>query len=105
RHVTIPIRRRRALVYRLADHVITTGEAVAVQVRAAGVPAERISAISAGVDTARFHGGVSGKSVREELGLADAPVVGLVANVRGATGPAAFLEAAREMVARRAHPR
>ena len=105
RHVTIPIRRRRALVYRLADHVITTGEAVAVQVRAAGVPAERISAISAGVDTARFHGGVSGKSVREELGLADAPVVGLVANVRGSKGHAVFLEAAREMLARRPHAR
>jgi glycosyltransferase involved in cell wall biosynthesis len=105
RHVTIPIRRRRALVYRLAHHVITTGEAVAAQVRAAGVPAERISAISAGVDTGRFHGGVSGKSVREELGLADVPVVGLVANVRGSKGHAVFLEAAREVLGSRPHAR
>jgi glycosyltransferase involved in cell wall biosynthesis len=104
RHVTIPILRRRALVYRLADHVITTGEAVAARVRAAGVPAERISAISAGVDTARFHGGVSGKAVREELGLSsDAQVVGLVANVRGSKGHAVFLEAAREVLT--SHPR
>jgi glycosyltransferase involved in cell wall biosynthesis len=102
RHVTIPIRRRRALIYRLADRVITTGEAVAAHVRAAGVPAERIVAIAAGVDTQRFHDGVSGKSVREELGLADAKVVGLVANVRGSKGHAVFLEAAREVL--RARP-
>ena len=66
----------------------------------------RIAAhISAGVDTARFHGGVSGKSVREEFGLADVPVVGLVANVRGSKGHAVFLEATREMLARRPHAR
>jgi glycosyltransferase involved in cell wall biosynthesis len=99
RHVTIPILRRRALIYRLADRVITTGEAVAAHVRRAGVPAERISAISAGVDTTRFHPGVSGKAVREELGLAsDAKAVGLVANVRGSKGHAVFLEAARELL-------
>jgi glycosyltransferase involved in cell wall biosynthesis len=99
RHVTIPILKRRALIYRLADHVITTGEAVAARVRDAGVPAARISAISAGVDTTRFHPGVSGKAVRDELGLADgARVVGLVANVRGSKGHAVFLEAAREVL-------
>ena len=103
RHVTIPILKRRALVYRLADRVITTGEAVAAHVRGAGVPAERIRAISAGVDTARFHPGVSGKAVREELGLSPAgAVVGLVANVRGSKGHAVFLEAAREVL--RARP-
>jgi glycosyltransferase involved in cell wall biosynthesis len=67
-------------------------------VRAAGVPAERITAISAGVDVRHFHAGVSGKAVREELGLADAKVVGLVANVRGSKGHAVFLEAAREVL-------
>lgn len=100
RHVTIPILKRRALIYRLADHVITTGEAVAERVRHVGVPAGRISAISAGVDTTRFHPGVSGKPVRDELGLSPtAKVVGLVANVRGSKGHAVFLEAAREILA------
>jgi glycosyltransferase involved in cell wall biosynthesis len=99
RHVTIPILRRRALIYRLADRIITTGEAVAAHVRRAGVPAERVVPITAGVDTARFHPGVSGKAVREELGLApEARVVGLVANVRGSKGHAVFLEAARELL-------
>lgn len=103
RHVTIPILKRRALIYRLADHIITTGEAVAARVRDVGIPAKRISAISAGVDTARFHPGVSGKSVRDELGLAaDGTVIGLVANVRGSKGHAVFLEAARLVL--RTHP-
>lgn len=103
RHVTIPILKRRALIYRLADHVIATGDAVAARVRDVGIPASRISAISAGVDTTRFHPGVSGRSVREELGLAaGGAVVGLVANVRGSKGHAVFLEAAREVL--RAQP-
>jgi glycosyltransferase involved in cell wall biosynthesis len=103
RHVTIPILKRRALIYRLADRIITTGEAVAARVREVGIPAERIRAIPAGVDTTRFHPGVSGTPVREELGLsAEGKVVGLVANVRGSKGHAVFLEAARAVLQR--HP-
>ena len=37
RHVSIPILRHRALVYRLADRIITTGEAIARIVAAAGL--------------------------------------------------------------------
>src|SRR2546426_5317681 len=69
RHVTIPIPPRRALVYRLADRVITSGEAVAAIVRGAGVPADRGVAIGPRLDTARFHPNVSGARVRQELGL------------------------------------
>src|SRR5437879_2963320 len=60
RHVTIPIPRRRALVYRLADRVITSGEAVAAIVRGAGVPADRVVAIGPGLETARFPPNVPG---------------------------------------------
>jgi len=98
RHVTIPI--RRALVYRLADRVITSGQAAAERVSAAGIPRERIVAISAGVDGRRFHTGVSGAGVRAELGLSG-PVVGLVANVRGSKGHRYFLEAARDVLRKR----
>ena len=94
RHVSIPIPRRRALVYRLADRVITSGEAVAAIVRGAGVPADRVVAIGPGLDTERFHPNVSGAGVRAELGL-HGPAVGLVANIRGSKGHAYFLEAAR----------
>src|SRR5882724_9065272 len=100
RHVTIPIPPRRALVYRLADRVITSGEAVAATVRGAGVPAERVVAIGPGLDTARFHPNVSGAGVREELGLRG-PAVGLVANIRGSKGHEYFLEAARTVLAER----
>lgn len=97
RHVSIPIRRRRALVYRLADRVVTSGERVRALVVDAGIPAEKVVAITAGVDTSRFHPGVSGKTVRDELGL-HGPLVGLVANVRGSKGHQFFLEAAREVL-------
>ena len=97
RHVSIPIPKRRALVYRLADRIITSGEAVAAIVRGAGVPAERVIAIGPGLDTARFHPAVSGAGVRAELALRG-PAVGLVANIRGSKGHAYFLEAAREVL-------
>lgn len=101
RHVSIAIPRRRALVYRLAHRIITSGEAVARIVAEAGVPRERIAAIGPGIDTARFHPGVSGDGVRAELGLRG-PVVGLVANIRGSKGHRFFLDAAREVLRR--HP-
>jgi glycosyltransferase involved in cell wall biosynthesis len=100
RHVSIPIPRRRALVYRLADRVLTTGDAIRAIVAAAGVPPERIVSVPAGVDTARFHPGVSGAGVRAELGVAPrSALVGLVANIRGSKGHDHFLEAARAVLA------
>ena len=95
RHVTIPI--RSALVYRLADRVVASGERAAALVRDAGIPPDSVVAISAGVDLDRFHPGVSGKRVRGELGL-DGPLVGLIANLRGSKGHRYFLEAAREIL-------
>lgn len=100
RHVSIPIPRRRALVYRLAHRIIASGDAVAAVVAGAGIPAERIVSVAAGVDTGRFHPGVSGAAVRAELGLPPPParVVGLVANIRGSKGHRFFLEAARDIL-------
>ncbi len=100
RHVSIPILRRRALVYRLADRVLTTGDTIKAIVERAGVPAAKVVSVPAGVDTARFHPGLSGARVREELGLAPTtPLVGLVANVRGSKGHEFFLGAARVVLA------
>ena len=101
RHVSIPIGRRRALVYRLADRIITSGESVRSIIIAAGIAPERVVTISAGVDGDRFHPAVSGRAVRREFGLAEAPVVGLVANVRGSKGHNVFLEAAGTVLAGR----
>src|SRR5207247_209368 len=98
RHVSIAI--RSALVYRLADRIVTSGEAVRALVVAAGIPPERVVAIPPGVDTTRFHPAVSGATVRGELRLgAGEPLVGLVANIRGSKGHNVFLEAARQILA------
>src|SRR5216117_1223316 len=102
RHVSIAI--RSALVYRLADRIVTSGETVRAIVVHAGVPGERVVAIPPGVVTARFHAAVSGTTVRDELRLdAGEPLVGLVANIRGSKGHNVFLEAARDVL--RAAPR
>src|SRR6267142_2620391 len=74
--------------------------ALAVRMRGACVPADRVVAIGPGLDTARFHPNVSGAGVRAELGLRG-PAVGLVANIRGSKGHAYFLEAARVVLAER----
>jgi len=100
RHVSIPIPGRRALVYRLADRVITSGAVVKALIEAAGVPPERVVAIPAGIDTGRFHGGISGAAVRAQLPAAGA-LVGLVANIRGSKGHQYFLEAAPRVLAER----
>src|SRR5256884_1159673 len=102
RHVSIAI--RSALVYRLADRIVTSGETVRAIVVHAGVPGERVVAIPAGVDTERFHAAVSGKTVRDELRVgAGEPLIGLVANIRRSKGHNVFLEAARDVL--RAPPR
>jgi len=98
RHVTIPI--RGTLVYRLADRVVASGDEAARRVRDAGIPADRVLAISAGVDLERFHPDVSGKRVRDELGHTG-PLVGLVANLRGSKGHRYLLEAAPEVLRER----
>src|SRR5207249_866626 len=82
----------------LAEGIIASGEGVRAMVIGAGITPERVVAISAGVDSARFHPGVSGKAVRDELGLGAAPMVGLVANVRGSKGHNVFLDAARAVL-------
>jgi glycosyltransferase involved in cell wall biosynthesis len=100
RHVTIPIKRRRALVYRLAHRIIASGEAARARVLAVGVPPHRVVAIPAGVDPSRFHPGVSGAGVRRELGLRG-PAVGLVANLRRSKGVRDFLAAAAHVATAR----
>ena len=99
RHVSIPVPRRRALVYRLAHRVIASGERVKTVLTSAGVDRSRIRSVPAGVDLSRFHPGVSGATVRHELGLTG-PVAGLVANIRGSKGHDVFVAAARAVVAK-----
>src|SRR3989442_4324477 len=94
RHVSIAI--RSALVYRLADRIVTSGEAVRALVVAAGIPPQPVAPIPPGVHTPRFHPAVSGTTVPAQLGLgAGEPPGGPVANIRGSKGHNVFLQAPR----------
>jgi glycosyltransferase involved in cell wall biosynthesis len=93
RHVSIPIRRRCNPVYtRLADRVVTSGEAIRAMVVAAGVPADRVIAIPAGVVLADFTPGGTSEAAKASLGLSG-PVIGSVAMFRGSKGHAQLLDA------------
>jgi glycosyltransferase involved in cell wall biosynthesis len=98
RHVSIRVPRRRTLVYRLAHRILTSAERVKTILVEAGVDPAKVVAVPPGVDTKQFHGDVSGKSVRAELGLSG-PTAGLVANIRGSKGHDVFVEAARQVLA------
>ena len=96
RHVSIPIRRGWNPVYtRLADRVITSGEAIRTLVAAAGVAPDRVIAIPAGVDlgdfTATRDPGARAR-LMQALGLV-APVIGSVAMFRGSKGHEHLLDA------------
>jgi glycosyltransferase involved in cell wall biosynthesis len=95
RHVSIPIRRGWNAVYtRLADRVITSGEAIRALVVGAGVPAERVVAIPAGVDIEEFRPRPRAGELAAALGLTR-PVVGSVAMFRGSKGHAHLIDAFR----------
>src|SRR2546422_4457830 len=79
RHVSIAI--RSALVYRLADRIVTSGEAVRALVVAAGIPPQRVAAVPPGGDTARLHPAGLGTTPRRQVGPGDGePLVGLTRN-------------------------
>jgi glycosyltransferase involved in cell wall biosynthesis len=97
RHVSIPVRRRGNLVYtRLADRVVTSGEAVRAIVVAAGVAPDRVVAVPAGVNLDEFRWrepeDAEGEAVRKELQLGS-PLVGSVAMFRGSKGHVHLLDA------------
>lgn len=102
RHVSIPVRRGFNPVYTwLADRVITSGEAIRRIVVGAGVPADRVVAIPAGVDLERVPFRARAGDARRELGLS-APVIGSVAMFRGSKGHAHLLDAFADV--RSSHP-
>lgn len=98
RHVSIPVKRRRNFVYNvLSDRIIASGEAVREVLMAGGVHPEKIVAIPAGVDLARFDVSLSGEAVRRELGL-HGPVVGTVGMFRRSKGHTILLQALPEIL-------
>jgi glycosyltransferase involved in cell wall biosynthesis len=118
RHVSIPIRRGLNPVYRrLADRVITSGEAIRQLVIDAGVPPARVVAIPAGVKLDDFTDPEGGEAALRSLGLAGGPapagaappirgpirgpIIGSVAMFRGSKGHDHLLDAFARVHARR----
>jgi glycosyltransferase involved in cell wall biosynthesis len=105
RGVSFPVGRLRALKYRYrTDAVVAVSESVRQELLASGVPAVKLATVYGGVDIARFHPGVDGEGVREELKIPpEALVVTKVAHVREWKGYEVFLQAAAIVAA--AEPR
>jgi glycosyltransferase involved in cell wall biosynthesis len=98
RHLSTPIARSRPsrfLYTRLADHVVTTGEAIRHQmIEQNGFPAERILSVVTGLDLATFRPAREAAVVKEEFGIPpSAPVVGTVSTLRSWKGHLDLLEA------------
>jgi glycosyltransferase involved in cell wall biosynthesis len=98
RHLSTPIARSRPsrLLYtRLADRVVTTGEAIRRQmIERNGFPAERITSVVTGLDLATFRPTREAAAVREEFGIpASVAVVGTVSTLRSWKGHLDLLEA------------
>lgn len=103
RHLSVPLRRSplARLVYsRLADRIVTTGEAIReILIRDGGVDPGRVLSIPTGVDLTVFDPErADGTRVRQELGIPrEAPLVGMVAVLRSWKGHPEFLEAIRQL--------
>jgi glycosyltransferase involved in cell wall biosynthesis len=96
RGVSFPVGRLRALKYRYrTDAVVAVSEVVRQELLASGVPASKLVTIHGGVDIDRFHPGIDGEGVREELNIpAQAIVIMKVAHVREWKGYDIFIRAA-----------
>jgi len=91
RHLSTPVAATslsRLLYLRLADHVVTTGEAIREElIRRNGFPPGRISSVVTGIDPAALAQGRPAAAVRAEWGLpADRPVVGMLSTIRSWKG-------------------
>jgi glycosyltransferase involved in cell wall biosynthesis len=98
RHLSTPIPRSRPsrLLYtRLADHVVTTGEAIRQRmIEVNGFAGDRITSVATGVDLTRFRPARDAAAVRQVFGLpANVPVVGTVSTIRSWKGHLDLLEA------------
>lgn len=104
RHLSTPVKPgwSSRLVYgRLADRVITSGQAIRDHLVAVNaVDPARIVSIPAGVDVRKFAPAADSHAVRRELGFADTDfVVGIVAVLRSWKGHAHLIDAVHRLAA------
>ncbi len=99
RHVMIPIRKNifnRWLYAKAPSRILTSGKGIAEMVsQQAGVSADKIKSIPAGVDLRRFNFQISGDKIRAELGVkSHQPLIGKIAVIRGWKGYDYFIDSA-----------
>lgn len=93
RHLALPITSKFSYSV-LPDHVVTVSKFVENYLVEAGVPRERITTVSTGVDFARYDRSTIEGDLRAELGLpATVPLIGTVAILRGKKGHIDILDA------------
>ncbi|MBW2090838.1 MAG: glycosyltransferase family 4 protein [Deltaproteobacteria bacterium] len=100
RHISAEIKESffsKLLYMRLADRVITSGEAIKDRmVKVNGYKADKIVSIPTGVDAALFRPDIDPRPIREEFNLSeDSHVLGIVAIMRGAKGHEFLFEAVK----------
>ena len=78
---------------RRTDALIAVSEGIAQRLCAVGAPAARVAVVPGAVDVKRFTPAALGESVRTELGLGEAPVVGCVARMVPGRGHDVLLRA------------
>ena len=111
RHISAPIGRNlstRWLYGRASAHVVTTGEALRVQVmQQTGLSGDRVTSIPTGIDLAQFQpldttpsqGNLAQQALRQRLGLpADRFIIGIVATLRSWKGHRYLVEAMQSLL-------
>lgn len=93
RHLALPITSKFSYSV-LPDHVVTVSKYVERYLVEAGIPGDRITTVSTGVDFARYDRSTIAGDLRAELNLsAETPLVGTVAILRAKKGHADILDA------------
>ncbi|HEX9124819.1 MAG TPA: glycosyltransferase family 4 protein [Methylomirabilota bacterium] len=93
-------------LYRRTDAVVAVSRRIEERLRTAGVPGERVYRTDGVVDAARFATDAAGAAkIREEFGVAQAPLVGCVARLAAHRGHEALIEGFRLLSAGRGDAR
>src|SRR5437016_5027765 len=84
---------------------VVRGDRFEARCREAGIPAARVTWTPGIADTARFAPNGDGRTIRDEFGLGDAPVVVMVSRLAANRGHEALLAGFKALLARRPQAR
>lgn len=84
-----------AILYRRTHRVFAVSRQIQSRCVQVGLPPDRVWLLSGGVDLQRFSPAMGGNTIRDELGLGDAPVVGSVARLAPDRGHELLIEGFR----------